>query len=172
VVKEFDPLDATLIGETDAVRREPTPVAGLYAGRYQIERMVGRGGMGTVYRALDVMVGDVVALKVLDAAVTGGTDQIEWFRREVRLARRITHPNVARTHDMGEQGGAHYITMEFVEGTTLQELLRCVRARTRDATGRPGARGRRWSRPGRRGSRWRCARGWPRRTRPGWCTAI
>jgi len=124
VVKEFDPLDATLIGETDAVRREPTPVAGLYAGRYQIERMVGRGGMGTVYRALDIMVGDTVALKVLDAAVTGATDQMEWFRREVRLARRITHPNVARTHDMGEQGGAHYITMEFVEGTTLQELLR------------------------------------------------
>ncbi len=124
MVKEFDPLDATLIGETDAVRREPTPVAGLYAGRYQIERLVGRGGMGTVYRALDIMVGDVVALKVLDAAVTGGTDQMEWFRREVRLARRITHPNVARTHDMGEQAGAHYITMEFVEGTTLQELLR------------------------------------------------
>jgi TolB-like protein/Tfp pilus assembly protein PilF len=124
VVKEFDPLDVTLIGETDTVRREPTPVAGLYAGRYQIERIVGRGGMGTVYRALDIMVGDLVALKVLDASVTGGTDQMEWFRREVRLARRITHPNVARTHDMGEQGGAHYITMEFVEGTTLQELLR------------------------------------------------
>ncbi len=124
MVKEFDPLDATLIGETDAVRHEPTPVAGLYAGRYQIERPVGRGGMGTVYRAMDIMVGDLVALKVLDAAVTGATDQIEWFRREVRLARRITHPNVARTHDMGEQGGSHYITMEFVEGTTLQELLR------------------------------------------------
>jgi serine/threonine-protein kinase len=124
VVKEFDPLDATLIGETEGVRREPTPVAGLYAGRYQIERMVGRGGMGTVYRALDIMVGDLVALKVLDASVTGATDQMEWFRREVRLARRITHPNVARTHDMGEQGGSHYITMEFVEGTTLQELLR------------------------------------------------
>ncbi len=124
-------MDATLFGgETEApatsVPRETvaTPVSGLYAGRYQIEREVGRGGMGTVYRALDVMVGDVVALKVLDTSVTGGSDQVEWFRREVRLARRITHPNVARTHDMGEQGGAHYITMEFVEGTTLQDLLR------------------------------------------------
>ena len=125
MVKEFDPLDVTLIGETDvAARREPPSMSGLFAGRYQIERLVGRGGMGTVYRALDIMVGDVVALKVLDAAVTGATDQIEWFRREVRLARRITHPNVARTHDMGEQGGSHYITMEFVEGTTLQEVLR------------------------------------------------
>jgi TolB-like protein len=125
VVKEFDPLEATLFGETEApVSREPPKVSGLYAGRYQIEREVGRGGMGTVYRAVDVMVGDVVALKVLDATVTGTSDQMEWFRREVRLARRITHPNVARTHDMGEQGGTHYITMEYVEGTTLQELLR------------------------------------------------
>jgi len=126
VVKEFDPLDATLIGDSEEteVPGEVRAVTGLYAGRYQIEREVGRGGMGTVYRALDVMVGDVVALKVLDKTVTGGSDQMEWFRREVRLARRITHPNVARTHDMGEQAGAHYITMEFVEGTTLQDLLR------------------------------------------------
>ncbi len=127
MVKEFDPLDATLIGNTEvSATRETEAVSGLYAGRYQIEREVGRGGMGTVYRALDVMVGDVVALKVLDKSVTGGSDQMEWFRREVRLARRITHPNVARTHDMGEQAGAHYITMEFVEGTTLQDLLRAV----------------------------------------------
>jgi len=115
-------------------------VSGLYAGRYQIEREVGRGGMGTVYRALDVMVGDVVALKVLDKSVTGGSDQMEWFRREVRLARRITHPNVARTHDMGEQGGAHYITMEYVEGTTLQDGLR---ARDEDADDEGGGRRRR-----------------------------
>jgi len=98
-------------------------VPGLYAGRYQIEGEVGRGGMGTVYRALDVLVGDVVALKILDAAAAPSTDQLEWFRREVRLARRITHPNIARTHDMGEQAGIHYITMEFVEGTTLHDLL-------------------------------------------------
>ncbi|HEY0138938.1 MAG TPA: protein kinase, partial [Nannocystis sp.] len=56
-------------------------------------------------------------------AAAPSTEQLEWFRREVRLARRITHPNVARTHDMGEQAGAHYITMEFIEGTTLHELL-------------------------------------------------
>jgi serine/threonine-protein kinase len=127
VANDPDPLDATLIGDATAGTAPApaaAPVAGLYAGRYQIERLVGRGGMGTVYRALDVMVGDVVALKVLDASITASNDALEWFRREVRLARRITHPNVARTHDMGEQAGAHYITMEFVEGTTLQELLR------------------------------------------------
>jgi serine/threonine-protein kinase len=138
VVKEFDPLDVTLVGESTspASQREPTPVVGLYAGRYQIERMVGRGGMGSVYRALDVMVGDVVALKILDASVATSGDQIEWFRREVRLARRITHPNVARTHDMGEQAGAHYITMEFVEGTTLQDLLRTREAAAGEGDGK------------------------------------
>ncbi len=138
MVKEFDPLDMTLVGDTTspAGLREPTVVSGLYAGRYQIERMVGRGGMGSVYRALDVMVGDVVALKILDASVATSGDQIEWFRREVRLARRITHPNVARTHDMGEQAGAHYITMEFVEGTTLQDLLRTREAAAGEGEGK------------------------------------
>ncbi len=125
MVKEFDPLDATLIGDTEAsAAHEVLDAEGLYAGRYQIEQAVGRGGMGTVYRAVDVMVGDVVALKILDATITGSGDQLEWFRREVRLARKITHPNVARTHDMGEQAGAHYITMEFIEGKTLQDILR------------------------------------------------
>ncbi len=122
---EVDPTDATMFGDAEAgpVRSRESATPGLYAGRYQIEREVGRGGMGTVYRALDVMVGDVVALKILDAGATPTVDQLEWFRREVRLARRITHPNVARTHDMGEQGGTHYITMELVEGTTLHALL-------------------------------------------------
>ena len=125
MASEFDPLDATGVGVGGvSTASAQTPVSGLFAGRYRIEEMVGRGGMGAVYRAHDVLVGDVVALKVLDATVTAAGDQIEWFRREVRLARRISHPNVARTHDMGEQGGSHYITMEFVEGTTLQALLR------------------------------------------------
>jgi serine/threonine protein kinase/tetratricopeptide (TPR) repeat protein len=96
----------------------------LYAGRYRVEKMVGRGGMGVVFRAVDVIVGDTVALKVLDADVARSPQHLEWFRREVRLARRISHPNVARTHDIGEQAGTHYITMEFVEGHTLDDLLR------------------------------------------------
>ncbi|HEY8379542.1 MAG TPA: protein kinase [Nannocystis sp.] len=94
----------------------------LFAGRYRIEALVGRGGMGAVYRAVDVLVGDVVAIKVLDGAVT--PKLVEAFRREVRLARRISHPNVARTHDLGEHGGSPFLIMEFVEGSTLQDLLR------------------------------------------------
>ncbi len=119
------------VGGSRAAAESSLAPQGMYAGRYRIERMVGRGGMGSVYRAFDVLVGDVVALKILDGTVTLGGDQLEWFRREVRLARRISHPNVARTHDMGEQSGAHYITMEFVEGTTLQDLLRVGEDRRR-----------------------------------------
>jgi serine/threonine protein kinase len=94
VVKAFDPLDATLAGEaTIASRSEDVPVqqaAGTYAGRYQIERMVGRGGMGTVYRALDVMVGDVVALKILDASVAVGKTSSSGFA--ARSAWRAASP--------------------------------------------------------------------------------
>ena len=113
-------LNSTLRG--DATQIAPArPDESLYAGRYRLEGLVGRGGMGAVYRAVDVLVGDVVALKILDGVTP---QQLEWFRREVRLARKISHPNVARTHDMGEHGGAAYLSMEFVEGGTLQELLR------------------------------------------------
>jgi TolB-like protein len=94
----------------------------LFAGRYRVDGLLGRGGMGAVYRALDVLVGDRVALKILDAGVDAA--HLELFRSEVRLARRISHPNIARTHDMGEHRGAPYLTMELVEGRTLQQLLR------------------------------------------------
>ena len=76
-----------------------------------------------MYRARDVAVGDEVAIKVLDKEVARTPQALEWFRREVRLARRISHPNVARTHDMGEHGGFHYLIMELIEGRTLEELL-------------------------------------------------
>ncbi|MCY1009745.1 protein kinase [Nannocystis pusilla] len=112
-------VDPTLRG--DEAPHE-TPRGELYANRYRIEALAGRGGMGAVYRAVDVLVGDVVALKVLGQSVT--PKLLEGFRREVRLARRISHPNVARTHDMGEHGGVPFLIMEFVDGTTLQELLR------------------------------------------------
>ncbi|WAS95346.1 serine/threonine-protein kinase [Nannocystis punicea] len=112
-------VDPTLRG--DEAPHE-TPRGELYANRYRIEALAGRGGMGEVYRAVDVLVGDVVALKVLGKSVT--PKQIDGFRREVRLARRISHPNVARTHDMGEHDGVPFLIMEFVEGTTLQDVLR------------------------------------------------
>lgn len=92
----------------------------LFAARYEVQAPLGRGGMGAVYRVLDRKLDEVVALKVL----TLGTERaVDRFLREVRLARRVTHPNVARTHDLGEHGGAHFLTMEYVRGKALDRLL-------------------------------------------------
>lgn len=92
-----------------------------FAGRYQIESLLGRGGMGAVYRVHDVELDEVVALKLLDVS-TSAPDAIERFRREVRLARRVTHRNAARTYDLGEHEGVRFLTMEYVEGPSLREL--------------------------------------------------
>jgi serine/threonine protein kinase/tetratricopeptide (TPR) repeat protein len=91
-----------------------------FADRYLVDALIGRGGMGTVYRVNDTMVDEVVALKLLGIA---SADVVERFRREVRLARRITSPHVARTHDLGSQDGCHYLTMELIEGTSLSRKL-------------------------------------------------
>jgi eukaryotic-like serine/threonine-protein kinase len=92
-----------------------------FAGRYEIERLLGRGGMGAVYRVRDRELDEVVALKLLDVT-TSAPDAIERFRREVRLARRVTHRNAARTYDLGEHDGQRFLTMEYVEGPSLREL--------------------------------------------------
>lgn len=96
--------------------------ASLFAGRYELLRELGRGGMGVVHQARDTMVGDMVALKTLE--ITASEASVERFRREVRLARKITHPNVARTHDLGDAEGRHYLTMEFVSGLDLAKLIK------------------------------------------------
>jgi DNA-binding response OmpR family regulator len=95
----------------------------LIGGRYEILEEVGRGGMGTVYRARDRELGDQVALKILRPELVQGTNLVERFRSEIRLARHISDRHVVRTHDIGEWNGHYYLTMEFVEGITLRELL-------------------------------------------------
>ena len=96
----------------------------LFSGRYQITRVVGRGGMGTVYKATDSELGEDIAIKLLrPEAMSGDPTLAERFKTEIRLARRISHRNVVRTHDFGESGGAYYVTMEYVEGITLRELI-------------------------------------------------
>lgn len=96
----------------------------LFTGRYRIERLLGEGAMGRVYRTLDEDLGEPVALKVLLVELTRDATAVERFRREVRLARRVTHPNVVRTHDLGHHEGVYYLTMEWVEGKPLDVLLR------------------------------------------------
>jgi serine/threonine protein kinase/TolB-like protein len=100
----------------------PPKVGKLFAGRYEIQALLGRGGMGSVYRAYDRAVDDLVALKTLDVQ---DDDElaVERFRREVRLARRVTHRNAARTFDLGEHGSVRYLTMEHVDGQSLRAWL-------------------------------------------------
>jgi len=95
----------------------------LFASRYRIEQILGRGGMGIVYRATDTQLDEVVAIKTLLPWMVRDEVGRERFKDEIRLTRRLTHRNVVRTHDFGEFDGTWYLTMEFVEGLTVRELL-------------------------------------------------
>ncbi len=96
----------------------------LFAGRYQILSTLGQGGMGVVYKATDTQLGEPVAIKTLRSDfLSNDPTALERFRSEIRLARKISHRNVVRTHDIGETDGTHYITMEFIAGTSLSDLL-------------------------------------------------
>jgi serine/threonine-protein kinase len=93
------------------------------AGRYELLGMLGAGAMGTVYRARDKELDELVALKVLKKELAAAPGMLERFRREVKLARRVTHRNVARTFDIGEAGGDRFLTMELVDGEMLGSRL-------------------------------------------------
>lgn len=119
-----DPEALTEVAPLDPAERSPTVDAPtLVAGRYELLGMLGSGAMGTVYRARDRELDETVALKVLKKELAGAPGMLERFRREVKLARRVTHRNVARTFDIGEHGGDRFLTMEFVDGEMLGSLL-------------------------------------------------
>lgn len=94
--------------------------------RYRIVAMLGRGGMGEVYRADDLSLGQPVALKFLPEAALRNEDALERFRNEVRMARQVSHPNVCRVYDLGEVGGHLFLSMEYVDGEDLGCLLRRI----------------------------------------------
>jgi serine/threonine protein kinase len=94
------------------------------AVRYELLAEIGRGGMGIVYKARDRQTGDLVALKVIHPAVASDPRLIERFTNELLLARRITHKNVCRVHDLNDFGGTLVISMELVDGRSLRQMLR------------------------------------------------
>jgi len=96
----------------------------MLGNRYEVKGVLGVGGMGVVYKAHDRELGETVAIKTLKRELLGDTSALERFKSEIKLARRISHRNVVRTHDLGEVGGMYYITMEFVEGKSLKDLIR------------------------------------------------
>lgn len=96
------------------------------AKRYRIIGLLGRGGMGEVYRADDLKLGQAVALKFLPRHLQRNPQRLERLLNEVRLARQVSHPNVCRVYDVGEAEGQHFLTMEHVDGENLESLLRRI----------------------------------------------
>src|SRR5262245_59508393 len=122
-----DPVPAT----ARHLSSDSIPVGGftpgaILADRYRIIGLLGRGGMGEVYRADDLKLGQPVALKFLPRHLATEKDRLERFYAEVRIARQVSHPNVCRVYDVGEIDGQQYLSMEYVDGEDLASLLKRI----------------------------------------------
>lgn len=124
VVREDEPVGAMTDAGGDRPGTDRTPNTRADDGRYQIVGELGRGGMGIVYKVQDTVLDRLVAFKVLPQALTENTQAIQNFMREAQAAAKLNHPNIVTVYDTGEQAGRYYIAMEYVEGTTLKEILR------------------------------------------------
>ena len=98
----------------------------IVAGRYRLVALLGRGGMGEVYRADDLTLDQPVALKFLPDSVAADPDRLAQFHNELRVARQVTHKNVCRLYDLGEFEGRRFLTMQYVDGEDLASLLRRI----------------------------------------------
>ena len=98
----------------------------IIADRYRIVALAGRGGMGEVYRAEDLKLGQIVAIKFLPESVSKDAAALARFHAEVRIARTVSHPNVCRMFDIGDMDGITFLTMEYVDGEDLSSLVRRI----------------------------------------------
>ncbi len=108
----FSHIGATIFHEGDVL-----------GGRYEILKMLGMGGMGAVYKARDMEVERIVALKVIRPDLAGNPAILARFKQELVLARQVTHKNIIRIYDLNEADGVKFITMEFIEGEDLRSIL-------------------------------------------------
>lgn len=109
--------------ETEAFSVGSIQPGGRVAGRFIVESLLGSGGMGAVYLARDEQLGEVVALKVIAGSALLDPAAADRFRREASAARRISHKNVVRIHDIGEEQGVLFLSMEYIAGESLSSLL-------------------------------------------------
>ena len=120
-------ITATLTHRTGAAAGPRTlsgiGIGAVLGGRFEILSELGAGGMGVVYKARDRSLDELVALKMLKVDFWANTEHLERLKEELRLARKISHPNILRTFDFGEADGLPFISMEFVRGITLRGLL-------------------------------------------------
>ena len=99
-------------------------LAGTRLGKYELRTEIGRGGMGSVYKAFDPSLDRFVAVKILAPHMAWETEFVERFLREARAAARLRHPSIVTIHDVGQEGGWYYYAMEYLEGQTLAQLIR------------------------------------------------
>ncbi len=126
IVREYDPTFRDVQDRLEECQRlvaEELVRGGGADGRYERRGMLGKGGMGTVYRAHDLVLEREVAFKVLSPDATGHAQAREWFLREARSAASLNHPSIVTVFDFGELEGDLFIAMELVEGTNLKDLL-------------------------------------------------
>ncbi len=94
-----------------------------FAGRYQVIEELGKGGMGSIYKVLDKKINEKIALKLINMETPSDEKSVERFSNELKLARKVSHRNICRMYDLGEEQGTHYITMEFVPGEDLKNSI-------------------------------------------------
>src|SRR5690348_6483806 len=102
-------------------RMEPSEVIG---DRYELLDAIGRGGMATIYRALDHRMGRTVAVKILREVYSSDPKFVTRFQREAQAASALQHPNIVQVFDFGQSDESYYIVMEFVDGTDLRRYLK------------------------------------------------
>jgi serine/threonine-protein kinase len=118
--------DSGWLTSSDAINHGRFAPGTILADRYRITGLLGQGGMGEVYRADDLKLGQQVALKFLPRNLAHDVTRLARFHSEVRLSRQISHPNVCRVYDVGEVDGDTFLSMEYIDGEHLSSLLRRI----------------------------------------------
>jgi serine/threonine protein kinase/Tfp pilus assembly protein PilF len=118
------------VTKTLETSKEELTTGSIFAGRYQIIEVLGKGGMGKVYKAIDKKLNEEVALKLIKPEIASDKKTLERFNNELKFARKIAHKNVGRMYELMEEKGTHFITMEYVPGQDLRGLIRQTRQLT------------------------------------------
>jgi len=127
---------ATPLSSPEAISAYPTAVlqtpakeltrGSIFSGRYEIIEELGEGGMGKVYRVEDKKIKEEIALKLIRPEVAADKKIIARFSNELMFARKVAHRNVCRMYDLNEEGETHYITMEYVPGENLNNMIKMM----------------------------------------------